>query len=213
MMKKLLAVLLTTLLLMAACAWAAEAKPTVYTSGDWEYVLLEDGTAEIYRYAGRDKELTIPETIDGYAVTAIGDEALSYCYSLTSVSIPDCVTSIGHQAFRGCNTLISIVIPDSIIFIGDHAFYGCSALTSVCIPDSVVFIGVNPFVDCRLLTDIIISPDHPLFAIIDNALIDKVANRLICYLGSTLNSEYAIPQGTQVIGTAAFYYCRSLTSV
>ena len=37
-----------------------------------------------------------------YSVTSIGDNAFSYCYSLTSVTIPNSVTSIGAYAFWDC---------------------------------------------------------------------------------------------------------------
>ena len=98
-MKKLLAVLFAALLMMAACACAEEAEPTVYTSGDWKYVLLEDGTAEIAGYNGNATELTVPAEIDGYAVTSIGDRAFFWCDSLTSITLPGSITSIGDNAF------------------------------------------------------------------------------------------------------------------
>ena len=113
-MKKLMLLLAALLALGAIFALAEEAEPTVYTSGEWEYVLLEDGTAEIYDYFNYfTKDLTIPETIDGHMVTAIGDEAFYGCTSLTGVTIPDSVTSIGKYAFSGCKSLIITVEPDS----------------------------------------------------------------------------------------------------
>ena len=62
-MKRMLFVLLSVLMaLMACCAGAEEAEPTVYESGDYKYVLLEDGTAEIVDYSNwRTEDLTIPE--------------------------------------------------------------------------------------------------------------------------------------------------------
>lgn len=37
-----------------------------------------------------------------YSVTGIGDRAFKSCYSLTSVTIPNCITSIGKDAFYNC---------------------------------------------------------------------------------------------------------------
>ena len=88
-MKKMLVVLLTLLIACSLSFALAEEEPTVYTSGDYKYVLLEDGTAEITDYKGRAKELIIPSELGGYRVTAIGDRAFYYCSVLTSVSIPD----------------------------------------------------------------------------------------------------------------------------
>ena len=148
-MKKMLVMLLSVLMaLMASWAGAEEAEPTVYESGDWEYVLLEDGTAEIYDYTGWDKELTIPEAIDGYAVTVIGDSAFDSCRSLTSITIPDSVTAIGDEAFYDCDSLTSITIPDSVTSIGTYAFYYCTGLTSITIPESVTSIEISAFYNC-----------------------------------------------------------------
>lgn len=66
-----------TLILLTACALAEETEPTVYTAGDWDYILLADGTAEIAGYTGAATELTIPTEHDGHAVTSFGDYELS----------------------------------------------------------------------------------------------------------------------------------------
>ena len=66
---------------------AAADEPTVYNSGDYKYVLLEDGTAEITDYTGKAAQLTLPTTLDGFSVTSIGDSAFSSCDSLTSIIV------------------------------------------------------------------------------------------------------------------------------
>ena len=80
---KLLIALLLAVLCLFACAAAEE--PVEYTSGDYRYVLLEDGTAKITRYTGTAETLDVPEVLDGYRVTGIGDYAFFYCESLTSI--------------------------------------------------------------------------------------------------------------------------------
>ena len=213
-MKKLFLVLLMTLLVLGLTgAWAEEAEPTVYSSGDYRYVLLEDGTAEIAKYIGKDEGLVIPETIDGHAVTSIGDSAFYYCTSLTSITLPDSVTSIGDYAFSRCTSLTSITIPDSVTSIGASAFSSCDSLTSITIPDSVTSIVGNPFAYCEKLTDIIVSIDHPALATIDGVLFDKAEKKLICYPCAYTSTSYDIPQGIRIVGASAFYNCTSLTSI
>ena len=155
-MKKLVFAL--ALLLCALClgAGAEENKPEEFTSGDYQYILLEDGTAEIKKYSGNAETLEIPDQMDGHRVTGIGQDAFFWCNSLTSVTIPESVTNIGNDAF-----------------------YMCSSLTSVTIPNSVAAMGINPFVSCDKLQTIRVSPDHPYLAVIDNALFSKPDKRLI----------------------------------
>lgn len=127
-MKKLWYLTIALVLILAALsvpAAAAEEEPTQYTSGDYRYTLQPDGTAAIAKYAGSASELSIPDTLDGYAVTAIGNEAFRLHQHLHSVSIPDGVIAIGNEAFRLCQNLLSVSIPDGVTSIGDRAFYGC----------------------------------------------------------------------------------------
>ena len=167
-MKKLtktVSVLLAVVMLMSIvlCApftvSAAETESEVAggeRSGDFEYEILYDGTAEITGYTGSAKELEIPGELDGYTVTSIGDWAFDFWTSLTSVTIPDSVTSIGDWAFYHCISLTGITIPDSVTSIGYGAFEDCTSLTSVIIPDSVTSIDNYAFSGCTSLTSIII---------------------------------------------------------
>lgn len=41
-------------------------------SGDYQYILLTDGTAELTNYTAYAEFLTVPAQIDGHAVTSIG---------------------------------------------------------------------------------------------------------------------------------------------
>ena len=47
--------------------------------------------------------VVIPETIEGYPVTSIGDAAFYSCDRLISIKIPGSVTSVGNEAFYFCS--------------------------------------------------------------------------------------------------------------
>ena len=97
---RILSLILALLLLMSLSVSVAESQEeTAYTYGDFEYVLLEDGTAEITDYTGEATSLEIPDTLDRKTVRLIGRYAFSDCSDLTDISIPDSVTEIGDGAF------------------------------------------------------------------------------------------------------------------
>ncbi|MBQ2952386.1 MAG: leucine-rich repeat domain-containing protein [Clostridia bacterium] len=209
-MKKLLAL---TLALLLTCAFAfAAAEGGRSTCGDFTYILLPDGTACIADYTGEAAELVIPAELDGVPVTAIGAYAFSACRSLQRVVVPEGVTSLGASAFCSCAGLQSVVLPESLTTIGDIAFCWCTALTEVNIPLGVTEVGANPFYHCRLLVDMGVPEEHPMLAVVDGVLFDRVSMRLITYPETREADHYDVPAGTLAIGDCAFYKC-TLTSI
>ena len=148
-------------------------------------------------------------TFDG-PVTSIGVTAFAACSSLTSVTIPNSVTSIGSGAFWACTSLTSITIPNSVTSIGYYAFDECSSLISITIPNSVTSIGGNAFGGCSSLISMVVEPGNTTYDSRENcnAIIETATNTLISGCQNTI-----IPSSVISIGDAAFYYCRSLTSL
>ena len=190
MRKWLLSVLILALLGCSCVLGESEAGTQKLSCGDYDYVLLEDGTASITGYHGSAAELSIPEELDGRRVSSIGD-----------------------YAFIGCTTLTSIVIPHGVSRIGECAFHSCESLTGVEIPDSVTQVGANPFACCTRLSSIRVAASSPALETVEGALVSRPDRRLICYPMGLLESQYEIPNGIKIIGDYAFNSCTSLTGV
>lgn len=93
-----------------------------------------DGTLTITGYNGNDKDLTIPEEIDGKTVTIIGEKAFKG-KGLTKITLPDTVVTIRFEAFQN-NELTNLDIPPSVKEIYGRAFAD-NKLTALVIPDTV----------------------------------------------------------------------------
>ena len=159
-MKKLIATILSLVLIIAVCptglfSFTAGAE----TSGIYTYS-VSNGEATI---TNCDKSasgaIEIPAILGGCPVTSIGFGAFYDCTGLTSITIGNSVTSIGEYAFYDCTGLTGITIPNSITSIGDSAFSGCTGLTSITIPNSVTSIGEDAFKSTGLTSITFLSYD------------------------------------------------------
>jgi hypothetical protein len=163
-------------------------------------------------YTGPGGALTIPDTINSFPVTAVGDNAFNNKTNLTSITIPWGLTSIGSHAFESCTSLTTVTLPDSLNDIGISAFSGCTSLTGIAIPSSVSFIGHGTFSFCISLIAINVDAANAFFSSLDGVLFNKSQTTLVEYLGGKPGS-YSIPGTVTSIGSSAFAFCTSLTSV
>lgn len=147
MMKRILSAALALLICLTAGAALAEEKWVE----DFQYCVLEDGTAEITSYRGPGKEegeaveVIVPGELDGFQVTGIGEDAFYICDSLGNVILPESVTVIGDRAFYVCNVLSGVTLPEGVLSIGASAFEECSVLTDITLPKCLTAIGGSAF--------------------------------------------------------------------
>lgn len=145
------------------------------------------------------------------SVTEIGAGAFACSSNLTSIDIPEGVTSIGDEAFFDCN-LKQISLPETLTSIGSGAFFECH-FEEVTIPSSVTQMGANPFEGCASLSSIEIASGNTAFEIVNGALFSAEEGRLIGFPSGMMESSYVVPEGTRVIGEAAFRMNENLTEV
>ena len=177
-------------------AQAASEKYDVYT-----YEVGSDGTVTITDCDNSAQgTITIPSQIDGKPVTSIGEQAFSYCDSLTSITIPDSVTSIGMQAFSSCDSLTSVTIGNGVKKIGEHAFSFCDSLTSMTIGSGVTSIGNEAFRYCSSLTSITIPNS-----------VTSIGSE--AFYGCKGLTSITIPDSVTSIGNEAFDNCDKLNQI
>ena len=160
-------------------------------------------------------KITIPEMVNGYRVTAIGDKGFYNCTNMTSITIPSCVTSIGENAFYNCGSLKKVVVPDiaawcGILFSGNeanpltkanHLFFNESTeIKDLIIPNGVISIGSYAFRYCTGLTSVTIP--NSVTSIGDFA-----------FDGCSGLTSVTIPNSVTHIGNVALWGCSGLTSV
>ena len=141
--------------------------------------------------------LVVPEKIDGYSVTSIGQDAFRYCKELTSVKIPEGVTRIDVHAFDNCIGLKSVSLPSSLKDIGYAAFGKCMELKLATIPNGVNSIAADAFNGCCAIKSVVI-PESVI----------RIGDRAFC--GCRELESATIPAGVAIIGKGVFADCNAL---
>ena len=218
---------------MAVCSIPAGAitafAATEYIYKNFTYT-VSDNEATITGCVDENIEvLSIPVSIEGYAVSAIGANAFDDIDTLTTIYFSNAIKTIGRAAFKDCDQLFVVEIPDSVesiaaagsydhdgafsycdnlqeVIIGDglktipkSIFYGCPKLESVIIGSSVETIGRSAFNGTAIKT--ILIPDS--VTTIESNAFDNCTSLHAIKLGNSLKT----------IGSQAFRNCDSLLSV
>ena len=165
----------------------------------FEYV-IKDGNAVIIDYTGTEKEINIPDTINGYPVTKIGDRAFEGM-DITDVTIPSGVTVIGSLAFGNCTSLKYMKIDAVNIADKDgNASTGWSSDDHF----AVFFNAGSPDGFEVVFGDGVYKIPAYLFATAD----EEKAEGVYCKI-----SKVTIPASVMKIGMGAFINCYDLKEV
>ena len=180
---------------------------------DWEGKLYSDGTAEITKYTGSDKDVVIPSTIEGHTVTSLEQDVFRNNTTVESIHIPATVTYIGHPGdvvtttFNGTTSLKSITVEngnpkfyseDGILFMYSYSeripmlviYPSSKDGISYCIPKNVGMICDDAFSESVNLNKIIV-PDtiNDIFIGAFSDLSDK--NIIFCHTDPSQIDLYA----------------------
>ncbi|MBR3357311.1 MAG: leucine-rich repeat protein [Solobacterium sp.] len=234
MPRKILSILFSMILALSVLpvhAAAEEAEPgseeeavtlnsSVYNNLYYEII---NGYVTITGHKADFLTLEIPAEIDGYPVTAIGENAFQNCHYLREVTLPDSIQIINNYAFNGCTALEKAVLGSGIIDIGAYAFNNCISLSDLSYGNRLETIGDYAFSGCSGL-DGTLRLSHSLETIGEAAFMgcsgltgDIVIPNTVKEISadafsgcSGFDGELILYSGTTVIGDFAFYKCSSL---
>jgi hypothetical protein len=192
------------------------AEEDILISGDFAYILREDGSAELFEYIGdsEGEEIFIPNELDGHPVMAVAvnpfwQDAIHVAWYTVSVREDHPYLEVVDGVLFGKTDRMLICyppllyaseysIPEGTERICTGAFDFCTSLTTVIIPDSVSEIGDIAFYDCRSLSMLSIP--------------DSVIRIGSLAFGNCFSlTEVSIPNSVTFIADDAFIDCSSLT--
>lgn len=188
-MKKLLAVLLCLLLALGMSTATSESLFSDYAVNDDYFIrYYQNNTYGLIEIDGFGSPLDWRQWTADMVNREISLEIPASIDGLP-VGVITLFFSFNARAYNFPGRVVSITIPDSVMHIMDGA---------------LAFPG---------LREIIISPDHPVFEVVDGVLFDKTTNKLVCYPAGLEAESYTIPDGTLTIASSAFACCslKSLT--
>ncbi len=176
--------------------------------------------------------LTLPDTVEGLPVTAIGSEAFMRA-NIREVTLPEGLQSVGNSAFYYCSKLTALELPGSVQTLGGSALcmtaveqvnlpegllaigsncFAYTPLKTVTLPASLAFLGAGAFSPCDNLEAIAVAPGSSAFKSVDGVVFTADGTRLLAYPTGG-SATYTVPAGTVTIGENAFYGNDDLTAV
>ncbi len=171
-------------------------------SGDYKFT-VSGRTATITGYTGSASNISLPQTLNGYMVTTIGDGVFQGNKTITSVYIPDSIVTIGANAFEGSD-LLQVSGMQKVTSMGAYAFANTD-LTAFTIPSGLVALPEGALMNTRI-TGIVIPTTLTSIGAKAFAGCTQLAN----YAGAAgKGTSYRLAS----IGSGAFSGCTKLTSL
>ncbi len=185
------------------------------------YYTIEGGEAVITRVVSDETQLTLPDTIDGCPVTALGPDCFAgtaptefsservfrreqppqaHPYdnqTLKRVTLPASLKRIGDRCFARCAALPRIELPQSVTELGERVFYACKALQRIELPDRITVLPDYAFAECRHLLRI--SLPHHIHSI-----------GRCCFYNCTRLERLDLPDALENIGDRMLMNCFEL---
>lgn len=236
--KKLLALIIAAVMAITAIPFSGIDFGSVFTadaavektnkhfqSGDYVYKFRTStgNELEIVKYLGSDKNVIVPEKIDGYTVKSIGAEAFTdraensttaenkqywtniNLKNIESVVLPETITNIGQSAFENCSKLKSTNLPESLNSISTRAFKG-TGITELNLPEGFYWLGANALEGLKI-TELILP--ESMIDIGQNALYCETLEKIVFkgHIQSFSSKAFTSYYGEKVNGKTEYESC------
>lgn len=155
-MKKILCGILSVVLMLGVLCPPAGAQDETFIEGDFRCKIVHDAVSivEFVGEDGKEVDVVVPETIQGYTVKYIGQCAFGdlitdrpSAYTFRSITLPDTVEAIAYGAFADSGARVNL--PANLKYVGHEAYGTCPiAETSnqrVVLPQGIEYIGSRAF--------------------------------------------------------------------
>ena len=161
----------------------------------------ENETVTITGYHGNISEVTVPNTIDDFAVVAIAPEAFFDTNSekVTSITLGESIKKVGADAFAECSD-VSIFVLGALTEIGERAFLECNLLTEIPLGEGLTEIPSEAFSGCVGLVELVLPESLTLIA--ENA-----------FDGCTALETVMLSGGVATVEDSAFLHCDALVAI
>lgn len=90
-----------------------------------------NGMMTLINYEGVENNVTVPDTVNGCPVTAIGAKAFLSCKSITDLTLPPSVSQIGDWAFAHMKQLTRLNLSAHSYTLGKDIFLDCPCLQEI----------------------------------------------------------------------------------
>lgn len=196
------------------------------TNRIFSYKVNEDGVSCTItgfakeKYEKKYSNIEFPSSINGYTVTAIGDEAFCNNRKIETIKFSDTIVSLGKRAFMGTNCSI-IGDFNNIEYFGDCCFFSTLGLKGdlLTFGQNVKYLGYGSFekaqykrveynCDPSVIQDFVNNLNHALESVKLPEGLEKLP--IWFFMGCDLLKEVVLPNSLKDIGYCAFDRCKSL---